>query len=203
MHAALVLLLWLVAVVVIQALPGPALLVAVAASIGVAGVIARPRALRLMRRVRFLLLAIVVLFAGFTPGEALVADWPLLSPTREGVALALIHAGRLLAVVAAVAVLLEVLPAARLVGGLHVLCGPLRWIGVPPERVAVRLLLVLRYVETTPRGSGKSWHAWLVEEDSAAEERMLLQREQWRARDAAVLLTVALGLGLWVSGVVW
>ena len=107
-----------------------------------------------MRRIRELLIAITVLFAWFTPGEAALLDWPRLGPTREGLALAALHAGRLLAVVCAVGILLERLPLARLVGGLYALSRPLRLAGVDPERLALRLLLVLRYVDASPRGQG-------------------------------------------------
>ncbi len=34
---------------------------------------------------------------------------------------------------------------------------PLRVVGVAPERLALRLLLVLRYVEASPRGQGPGW----------------------------------------------
>ena len=111
------------------------------------------------------LLAIAVLFAWFTPGEAAFLDWPRLGPTHEGLALAALHAARLLAVVCAVGILLERLPLARLVGGLYALSRPLRGVGVAPERLALRLLLVLRYVEASPRGRGPvDWRHWLADE---------------------------------------
>jgi Cobalt transport protein. len=157
MHSGLILILWLAAVASIQLLTPAALVVVVPCCLVAAAVLARTRLLRLLRRVRVLLLAIVILFAWFTPGEAFLHDWPRLGPTREGLALAALHAARLLAVVCAVAVLLERLSLQRLVGGLHALSRPLRVIGVPPERLALRLLLVLRYVEASPRGhAGRS-----------------------------------------------
>lgn len=168
MHSGLVLLLWLAAVAAIQLLSPLALSVAVAACALMAVLFARTRTWRLVRRIRVLLIAITVLFAWFTPGEAALLDWPRLGPTRDGVALAAVHAGRLLAVVCAVGILLERLPLARLVGGLYALSRPLRLIGVAPERLALRLLLVLRYVEATPRGQGPvDWRHWLADESAA------------------------------------
>lgn len=170
MHSGLVLLLWLAAVAAVQLLPPLALAVVLAACALAAARLARARTWRLVRRIRVLLIAITVLFAWFTPGEAALLDWPRLGPTREGLALAALHAGRLLAVVCAVGLLLERLPLARLVGGLYALSRPLCLVGVAPERLALRLLLVLRYVEASPRGQGPvDWRRWLADEPAAGE----------------------------------
>ena len=147
MHSGLILILWLAAVASIQLLSLPALAVAVPLCLLAALVFARVRFLRLLRRVRVLLIAIAILFAGFTPGEAYFHDWPRLGPTREGLVLALLHASRLIAVVCAVAVLLERLSLQRLVAGLHALSRPLRLIGVPPERLPPKPLCRHGYPE--------------------------------------------------------
>lgn len=204
MHSGLILILWLAAVASIQLLSPAALAFVVPLCLLAAAVLARMRFLRLLRRVRVLLLAIAILFAWFTPGEAFVHELPRLGPTREGLALAMLHAGRLVAVVCAVAVLLERLSLQRLVGGLHALARPLRLIGVPPERLALRLLLVLRYVEASPRGHGRAqWREWLLpeggEEDGsgAAEEVVVLNRERLGRLDAIIALVVFAGLLWW------
>lgn len=210
MHSGLILILWLAAVASIQLLSPAALAVVVPCCLVAAGVFARARFLRLLRRVRVLLIAIAILFAWFTPGEAFFHDWPRLGPTREGLVLAALHAARLVAVVCAVAVLLERLSLQRLVGGLHALSRPLRLIGVPPERLALRLLLVLRYVEASPRGHGKAqWRDWLLpepddgqrdddERDDNVGEVVVLIRERLGVLDASVALGVA-GALLWWS----
>lgn len=204
MHSGLILILWLAAVASIQLLSPAALAFVVPLCLLAAAVLARTRFLRLLRRVRVLLLAIAILFAWFTPGEAFVHELPRLGPTREGLALAMLHAGRLVAVVCAVAVLLERLSLHRLVGGLHALARPLRLIGVPPERLALRLLLVLRYVEASPRGHGKAqWREWLLpeggeeDETGAAEEVVVLNRERLGRLDAIFALVVFAGLLWW------
>lgn len=204
MHSGLILILWLAAVASIQLLSPAALAFVVPLCLLAAAVLARTRFLRLLRRVRVLLLAIAILFAWFTPGEAFVHELPRLGPTREGLALAMLHAGRLVAVVCAVAVLLERLSLHRLVGGLHALARPLRLIGVPPERLALRLLLVLRYVEASPRGHGRAqWREWLLpeggeeDETGAAEEVVVLNRERLGRLDAIIALVVFAGLLWW------
>lgn len=196
MHSGFILLLWLAAVATLQFLSPAALAAALAACAFAALALARARTWRLVRRVRVLLLAITVLFAWFTPGEAVLLDWPSLGPTREGLALAAVHAARLLAVVCAVGVLLERLPLPRLVGGLYALARPLRPLGVAPERLALRLLLVLRHVEASPRGGGAvDWKRWLADEVEAdASVPVVLRREPLGA--AEVLLACALFAGL-------
>ena len=202
MHSGLILILWLAAVASIQLLSPPVLGVVLPGCLMAAFALAPARLLRLLRRVRVLLLAIAILFSWFTPGEAVFHDWPRLGPTREGGALAALHAARLVAVVCAVAVLLERLPMQRLVGGLHALSGPLRLIGVPPERLALRLLLVLRYVEAAPREHGRTqWRDWLnaegSEEETGMEEIVVLNRERLGVVDAAVALGLFGGLLWW------
>jgi energy-coupling factor transporter transmembrane protein EcfT len=207
MHSGLILILWLAAVASIQLLSLPALAVAVPLCLLAALVFARVRLLRLLRRVRVLLIAIAILFAWFTPGEAFFHDWPRLGPTREGLAFAVLHAARLIAVVCAVAVLLERLSLQRLVAGLHALARPLRLIGVPPERLALRLLLVLRYVEASPRDQGRlQWRDWLMPENGedagevGAREVVVLNRERLGVFDVSVALGASLGLLWWSLG---
>lgn len=197
MHSGLVLLLWLVGVALVQRLPPSLSPVMAGLAAVLALLLARERSLRLLRRIRFLLLAILVLFAWFTPGEALLMDLPRVSPTREGLRLALDHAARLLTVVAAVAVLLERLPVSRLVGGLYALSRPFGVIGLSAERLAVRLMLILRHVETRDRAGLRHWRHWLGEGQGEPETEILyLERERIGGFDV-VLIVSLLGVLLW------
>lgn len=201
MNALTVLVLWLSGVTLIQLLQGGWLGAAVAVCVAAAAWAARPRLLRLLRRVRILLLAIVVLFAWFTPGEAALIGWPALSPTREGLLLAMEHVGRLVGVVCCVTLLLDVLTPNRLVGGVHALCRPLALIGVPPERLALRILLVLHYVEHAGGEHARDWKAWLTGDDHDDGTVLTLSREAYGAWDlAAFALLVLAGLIWWGTG---
>jgi energy-coupling factor transporter transmembrane protein EcfT len=184
MHAGFLILCWMLGVGALQFLQPGALALVVCGLAVVALLGARLRTLRLLRRVRILLIAIIVLFAGFTPGEAVLADWPALSPSREGLLQALAHAGRLVAVVCCVAILLERLSTERLIGGLYALSRPLAVFGLPAERVAVRMLLVLRYVDS-PRAH--VWRELLHEPGEVENERLQLQRERLGALEWGVL----------------
>lgn len=191
MHSGLLISLWLTGVAILQFLEPEYLLVAVALCAAGAVFFASTRCWRLVKRIRFLLLAIVILFAGFTPGEAVFIDWPGISPSWEGVNLAAEHGGRVLAVVFCVAMLMELLPAQRLVGGLYALVQPFRRVGFPAHRVAVRTLLVLEYVDSDEK---VSWKTWLMEEPGQSHEPIQIPAERFARVDGAVLVLALLGL---------
>lgn len=196
MHSGLLVFLWLAVVAGLQFLDVFPLSLALAGCVALGAVLAPARSVRLVRRVRFIVLAIVILFAGFTPGEAVFVDWPRLSPSREGVLLAWEHAARVLVVVLLVAVLLERLPPGRLIGAIHALMRPFSAIGFPADRVAVRTLLVLRLVEAEkpPR-----WDQWISDDSSDLHEAIEVRRERFSAPDYAVLGVLALGVMLWLA----
>ncbi len=160
-----------------------------------AGWFARRRAWRLLRRSRFLVLVLVVLFGCFTPGEAVMSALAGLAPTREGLALALLHGLRLVLVVLLVALLLETTGEHALVAGLITLASPLAGLGLSVERLAVRVLLVLRYVETPPAGG---WRALIGEEGMVSPSEALsvnVATLRWWDRMAMVGVAMAIAWG--------
>ena len=199
MHSGFLLLLWFAGVASVQFLAPVALACAIVACLFLALVCARSRVLRLLRRVRVLMLAILILFGWFTPGEALLVHWPQWSPSREGVVLAALHGGRLLVVVSAVALLLERLPLECLVGGFYSLCRPFSLIGLRAGALALRLMLVLRFVDASPRGQGPvHWKDWLRDDEHGVElQPIVLRRERLGARDVVVALGVLVAVLSW------
>lgn len=187
MHPGILILAWMVAVGLLQTLDRLSLCAAVALLACAAWAYAPERTWRLVRRVRFLVIAIVVFFAGFTPGEALLADLPALSPSREGAALAFEHAARLLAVVLGVAVLLQHLPPERLIAGFLALLRPLQRVGFPAERVAVRTLLVLEFVESS---APRQWQAWIHDRDDEVPPPIRITDARFGCADRAALLVL-------------
>lgn len=160
-HPASLLIVWGSLVLAVQLMRGQGVLW-LGLVIGLVAVFcAHQRVRRLLRRVRYLLLVLLVLFAWFTPGELLFSGFPG-SPSLEGLVLAAVHGGRLILVVVLAAILLEGLDASALAAGIDLLCRPLGWTGVSPERLIVRFLLVFQYVENPPAGG---WRALL--QDSA------------------------------------
>lgn len=198
MHGGLLIFLWLGAVALMQRLPPPLLGWLVVILGVIAFMFARERARRLVRRVRILLVAIVVLFAWFSPGTLVIVDLPSLSPTLEGLMLAFEHAGRVLAVVLCVALLMQTLSASRLVGALYALLRPFERFGVPAATIAVRTLLVLEYVDGKPAGG---WKRWLLPADAeVVAAPVLMPVEPFRSYDWIILTVgVALLSFLWIA----
>lgn len=100
----------------------------------------------MLRRIRWLLLAILVLYGWFTPGAPLLpalGDW---SPAVEGLEQGLMRIAALLLIVVAVYLLLATTPRGELVGGLLWFGVPLRRLGLDDRRFAVRLVLALEAV---------------------------------------------------------
>jgi energy-coupling factor transporter transmembrane protein EcfT len=146
----------------------------------------------LVRRIRYLLLVSLVLFAFFTPGELALPGLGPASPSIEGLRLAVAQGLRLLAVVMLAALLLEYTDEAALVSGMLILSRPLSLLGMSSERLAVRLLLVFRYVEKSPAGGWKSLLAEDVglEEGGVALRHAALQWQDWMVIGVVVLLGV-------------
>ena len=156
LHPTTRLLIWLALLVGVQSLNGGALAAAFAL-LPLAGRRVLRRGGGLAWRARWLLVSLLVILSWGVAGEPL---WPgALAPTVEGLREALTHFGRLLLVLFAVAAFLEAMPLPDLLAATHVLLGPLRHLGLDPDRGVVRLMLVLRYVETLPRP--RDWRALL------------------------------------------
>lgn len=106
--------------------------------------------LKLLRKMRWLLLFLLVIYAFNTPGEYL-RGWPFdFAPTYEGLQAGLLQAGRISIMLAGVSILLTITSRDSLMAGFFLLLYPLKGIGLHPERLAVRLWLTLHYVETVP-----------------------------------------------------
>jgi len=97
----------------------------------------------MLKRLRWFLLSIVVVYSWFTPGLWIVSDWQRWSPTVEGAQLALHRLVVLIAIVLAVATLLKTLDREQLMAALRQLVLPLRRFGFPADRFALLLTLTL------------------------------------------------------------
>lgn len=171
MHPATLLVAWVVLVAFSQMARGPIEWGFGFVFVALSMVIARQRALRLLRRVRVLLAVLVILFAFFTPGEALLPVLGSAGPTVEGLVMAATHVLRLVVVVMLVALLLEMADERTLVSGLMGLAMPLAVFGLSVERLAVRTLLVFRYVESAPVGG---WRTLISEESNGMPEEAVM-----------------------------
>jgi energy-coupling factor transporter transmembrane protein EcfT len=196
LHPATRLCLWLLLLIALQSLDGGGLALAFLALPLLGGAVLR-RGGRLAWRARWLLLSLFVIFAWGLPGEPL---WDGVgAPSREGLAEALAHLGRLLLVLLAVAALLESMPLPELLAAARRLLAPLRRFGLDGERGVVRLLLVLRYVESLPRP--RDWRQLLAVPAVSSSERICFDDRPLRGIDRLVLLAAAgLAIGVWCAG---
>jgi energy-coupling factor transporter transmembrane protein EcfT len=186
MHAGSIIFLWALVAVFVQRAEDWVLAALIVANLAGALACARFQCVRLLARISVLLLAILVLFAWFTPGEAIFMDWPHVSPSREGLLLASTHGGRLLALVCWVAILLGCMTTERLVSGLYALVRPCTVFGLPAERIALRLLLVLRYASAARDDERQSWKDWLNPSAATGGETVQLSRERLGFSDVAL-----------------
>lgn len=142
------------------------------------------RGARLVRRARWLLLSLFLIFAWGVAGEPLWSG--VAAPTREGIAEAMTHLGRLLLMLLAVAAFLEAMPLPELLSATHRLLNPLRRFGFDRDRGVVRLMLVLRYAEKLP--GPRDWRALLDAPASNLSETLELDEYPLGWPDCCILL---------------
>ncbi len=156
------------------------------------------RLLQLLRRSRWLLLGMVLVYAWQLPGAPLI-EGIALSPSREGVLAGLIQAWRLAAMLLLIDLLILRLPVDALLAGIASLLWPLRTLGLPAERVALRLGLTLHALADPAPDRRRL----LADADRAANrlpEVLTLRLPAWRLADGLILALAVLTLGgIWLA----
>lgn len=190
LHPATLLAGWGLFLLLVQEASLTALAVICALVLPVALIRARRRAWNLLRRSRWLLLSVVVLFAFATPGKPLAAGL-----TVEGLDLAAAHGLRLVLLLASLAVVHEILGNEGLLAGLHLILAPLASWRQLRQRLVARLLLVLDYVENGPGPGG--WRAWLSEPEPGGVERIRLPGYPFGMTDRLAIAVLAAAAAAW------
>lgn len=102
---------------------------------------------RLMRRLKWFYLVMLLIFIFNTPGEH-VAHWPFsIKPTYEGLHTGVEQVLRIAVMLAALSIVLTQNTKQQLISGLYFLMQPLSYLGLDVKRFAARLWLTLHYVE--------------------------------------------------------
>lgn len=157
--------------------------------------------LRLLRRTRWILFSLLLIYAYTTPGATLWTQLGVVSPTREGLLDGLLQLGRLLSVLSGLAILLEVLPQEQLISGLYTLAYPLRWFGLSRERIAVRLALTLEYAESAMSDTAKDWRTTIsaaLQPTTTGATHIELRLQAFGVIDGLLLLaSTAVLIGVW------
>lgn len=193
-HPAAQILTWCVLVAATQLLSPVALAASATVILLCALLTSRHKLSQLLRRTRWIMLSLLLIYAYSTPGQAIVATLGMLSPTREGVADGALQLIRLMGALAGLAILLGRLPRQQLIAGLYLLLAPLQWGGLSRERFAVRLALTLHYAEVAMLREAHTWQDMLFslfEPHGEPTRQMELPLYRWTVSDA-LLLGVAL-----------
>lgn len=149
--------------------------------------VAPARALLLIRRTRWLLLSIFVLFALGTPGERLEGAIGDVGFTREGLVLATEHVLRLVLALASLAAVHERLGTDGLMAGLYWMLAPLAPLRSLRDRIVVRLMLVIEYVESP---GGRTWRTWLYGDERSGPDVLPLPIRPATILDWTIILIV-------------
>lgn len=193
-HPATRLLIWISTLIAVQFIDGAMFIVAFSV-VSLCGKRVALRAWRLIWRARWLLASLFVIFAWGVPGKALWNEG-LFSPSYEGIREGARHLARMLLVLITVAAFLEFTPLADLLAATRALLRPFQRLGVNADRGVVRLMLVLRYVETLPRP--RDWKILLAMPDVCTSERIEVEQHalNWRDGLAITCLCAAIFVAL-------
>ncbi|MBK8162623.1 MAG: hypothetical protein IPK65_05600 [Gammaproteobacteria bacterium] len=112
-------------------------------------------AVRMVSRLRWFLLSILIVYGWFTPGQPLLgaesARFADLWPSREGMEAGLLRAALLMAIVAGANLLLRTTSREQLLLAVYSMARPLALCGVSRERLAVRMVLVIEALDPVRR----------------------------------------------------
>ncbi|MBK9160504.1 MAG: hypothetical protein IPM27_02880 [Nitrosomonadales bacterium] len=200
-HPAAQILTWCLLVAALQVLALDTLLLVAGAILLCALVLSGHKLVQLVRRTRWILLSLLLIYAYSTPGSALLEELGAFSPSVEGLADGVVQLARLLAALAGLAILLDRLHRHKLIAGLYTLFAPLCWMGMSRERLAVRLALTLHYAEVAMLRA-QTWqqtlHSLSESHDEAVRE-LELPIYRFTLADGLLLGIALLVLGLAVS----
>lgn len=147
LHPATAIVLWLFFVVWLEFVQPVMLIVAALGLMPWLRGVTLKQYLRYLRRTRWLLLTLLVIYAYTLPGENISAVLGSFSPSVQGLQYGILRLVRLILLLAALSILMIHTPRNDLLLGLFRILSPLQLLGVDAERIAVRLWLTLHYAE--------------------------------------------------------
>ncbi|MEJ2362125.1 MAG: CbiQ family ECF transporter T component [Gammaproteobacteria bacterium] len=160
---------------------------------------------RLVRRMRWFWLSIILLYTFMTPGGGQTLVLGPLDLSLGGLILGLTRCLALLTVLLFFALLIHTTPATRLQGALFWLLQPLRFVGVPANRLSIRIALTLEKIHElqtrwASRASGgfrlSSWRE-IPERIAALVHEVFIQAERKPTQTQLTLETSAPTTAQW------
>lgn len=201
-HPATSILLWISLAIAVQTLQSVLLPACAFMLVLIAFRMHAQRFFALMRRSRWILFSLLLVYAFATPGQELWSWSYGIAPTREGLLDGVTQLGRLVCVLAGLSILLTLLSREQLISGLYVLSYPARYIGLSRERIAVRLALTLHYAESAMRDTASDWRAAIaraIASDAGQSTAIELQVPALTRMDFLLLaLSAALLIRMWL-----
>jgi energy-coupling factor transport system permease protein len=156
-HPAAQIITWCLLVVMLQKLTFTPLLITTSMVFIAAFVLSKHKFIQLIRRTRWVMFSLLIIYSYTTPGQPLFEVLGIFSPSQEGMMDGVLQLTRLLSALAALAILLERLDRPQLIAGLYTLFAPMQWLGLSRERLAVRLALTLHYAELAMLRRTDTW----------------------------------------------
>ncbi|MDO9050205.1 MAG: CbiQ family ECF transporter T component [Methylotenera sp.] len=163
---------------------------------------------RVVMRMRWLFISILVIYGLGTPGE-LIPHIPLdFAPTFDGLQLGLLHIERITIALATLNILFITGSKQDIILGLYILLSPLKYVGLNIEKFAVRLFLTLEYVEDFATQRHKPFdlnnfdHLYLSTDDVSSEKIVVFNQMPFRLLDKVLIVifmiiaSICLVLGL-------
>lgn len=163
---------------------------------------------RVVMRMRWLFISILVIYGLGTPGE-LIPHIPLdFAPTFDGLQLGLLHIERITIALATLNILFITGSKQDLILGLYILLSPLKYVGLNIEKFAVRLFLTLEYVEDfatqrhKPFGLNHFDHLYLSADDVSSDKIVVFNQIPFSILDKVLIVifmmiaSICLVLGL-------
>lgn len=177
-HPSVLILIWFILTLELQFLSGYFLIWLATGLVLVSTAFCAARFFQLLRRTRWILFSLVVIYSYTGQGTPLWPALGMLSPSIDGMADGFMQLLRLISVLSTLSILLNFLPQAQLVAGLYTLTRPFAFLGLSCERFAVRLALTLRYIEGARLASVSDWNekaAQLISQQPETREKTTLQ----------------------------
>lgn len=198
-HPATLISTWCLLVAAMQFLTIGPLLVSACIVLVSALVLSARKLMQLLRRTRWIMLSLLLVYAYTQPGQPLLESFGMFSPSREGLGDGVLQLTRILSALAGLAILLDRLHRQQLIAGLYTLLAPLGLIGVSRERVAVRLALTLQYAEAAMVRESRTWQGTLrslFEPHGETAKQTELTLYRFGARDGLLVVFALLSLFL-------
>lgn len=104
--------------------------------------------LKMLKRIKWLVIFMMLVYAYSIPGEYLPFWLVETRPTYEGLMMGVTQGVKIVTMLAGLAILLGSSPQNALIGGIYQATLPMRWLGFNVNQFTARLWLTLHYVET-------------------------------------------------------